>query len=197
MELLRGPLEPVARIFGVPAGTPDIVVRWGHPFFMSFVLLVMGGTVAYQGWQIRTSNDGAAVAKARNQHPKLALAMSLFFAIGAFGGMGSIIAQTQPLLSRCGGSVPALAASVAPFLLACWSCDCLPSSCHCLQSATAMDLEGYCGGPQLALGDGLHRPAAARIPGHADLVLRGRSQCQIVRSCATSCLHDECCTPIC
>ena len=102
MELLRGPLEPVARIFGAPPGTPDIVVHWGHPFFMSFVLLVMGSTVAVQGWQIRASSDGAAVSKARDRHPKVALAMTLFFAIGAFGGMGSIIAQGQPLLSRCG-----------------------------------------------------------------------------------------------
>jgi len=101
MELLRGPLEPVARLVGVPPGTPDVVIHWGHPFFMSFVLLVMGSTVAVQGWQIRTSSDGAAVSKARSQHPKLALAMTLFFAIGAFGGMGSIIEQGKPLLSRC------------------------------------------------------------------------------------------------
>ncbi len=101
MELLRGPLEPVARLVGVPPGTPHVVIHWGHPFFMSFVLLVMGSTVAVQGWQIRTSSDGAAVSKARSQHPKLALAMTLFFAIGAFGGMGSIIEQGKPLLSRC------------------------------------------------------------------------------------------------
>ena len=84
----------------VMVGTPDVLVRWGHPFFMSFVLLVMGGTVAAQGWQIRTSTDGAAVSKARDQHPKLAVAMGVFFAIGAFGGMGSVIAQGQPLLAR-------------------------------------------------------------------------------------------------
>ena len=77
-----------------------MVVRWGHPFFMSFVLLVMGSTVAAQGWQIRTSTDAAAVAKARDQHPKLATAMGVFFAIGALGGMGSVIAQGQPLLAR-------------------------------------------------------------------------------------------------
>ena len=81
-------------------GTPDVVIHWGHPFFMSFVLLFLGSTVAAQGWQIRTSTDSAVVAKARDQHPKLATAMGVFFAIGAFGGMGSVIAQGQPLLAR-------------------------------------------------------------------------------------------------
>ncbi len=60
----------------------------------------MGSTVAAQGWQIRTSTDSAAVSKARSQHPKLAIAMGVFFAVGAFGGMGSVTAQGQPLLAR-------------------------------------------------------------------------------------------------
>ena len=103
------PLRRLTAVLDV-SGTPDVVIRWGHPFFMSFVLLVMGGTVAAQGWQIRTSTDGAAVSKARSQHPKLAIAMGLFFAIGAFGGMGSVIAQGQPLLARllCSPFAPAL-----------------------------------------------------------------------------------------
>lgn len=67
---------------------------------MSFVLLVMGGAVAQQGWQIRTSTDPAVVSKAKDSHPKVAAAMAVFFSIGAFGGMGSMLTQQQPLLSR-------------------------------------------------------------------------------------------------
>ena len=67
---------------------------------MSFVLLVMGGAVAQQGWLIRTSSDPAVVSKAKDSHPKVAGAMAVFFSIGAFGGMGSMLTQQQPLLSR-------------------------------------------------------------------------------------------------
>ena len=71
---------------------------------MSFVLLVMGGAAAQQGWLIRTSGDGTLVQKAKDSHPKIAGAMALFFAIGAFGGMGSMLTQQQSLLSRCADS---------------------------------------------------------------------------------------------
>lgn len=67
---------------------------------MGFVLLVMGGAVAQQGWAIRTSGDAAVVEKMKESHPKVAGAMALFFAVGAFGGMGSMLTQQQSLLSR-------------------------------------------------------------------------------------------------
>jgi hypothetical protein len=56
---------------------------------MMLVLLAMGiygsGVV---GWQIRTSNDIDVVAKAKDLHPKLALGMTGFFALGAVGEQG-------------------------------------------------------------------------------------------------------------
>ena len=29
IEFLRGPFEPVARLLGAPAGTPDAIIHWG------------------------------------------------------------------------------------------------------------------------------------------------------------------------
>ena len=66
------------------------------------VLLAMGlyGS-GYLGWQLRLSNDTAAVAKARQLHPRLALGMTVFFALGAVGGMMSLIMQDKPIFARC------------------------------------------------------------------------------------------------
>ena len=65
------------------------------------VLVAMGlyGSV-YLGWQLRLSDDNATVIKARDLHPKLALGMTIFFALGALGGVESLIMQGKPIFSR-------------------------------------------------------------------------------------------------
>ncbi len=66
----------------------------GHPGNMAVVLFAMGlyGS-GYLGWQIRTSGDTAMVAKAKALHPKVAGGMAMFFAIGALGGLTSLLVQ--------------------------------------------------------------------------------------------------------
>jgi hypothetical protein len=65
---------------------------------MMVVLLAMGGYGAgYLGWQIRTSGDAAVLAKAKDMHPKLAAGMTFFFALGAMGGMMSLLMQGKPI----------------------------------------------------------------------------------------------------
>ncbi|GFR47562.1 hypothetical protein Agub_g9287 [Astrephomene gubernaculifera] len=77
---------------------PEALVHWGHPGNMAVVLLAMGGYgAAYLGWQIRTSSDEAVVTKAKEAHPKIAAGMFLFFALGATGGMMSLIMQDKPI----------------------------------------------------------------------------------------------------
>ena len=57
----------------------------------------MGGYGSYLGWQIRLSDDPKARAKAKDMHPKLVIGMTVFFALGAFGGMTSLLMQGQPI----------------------------------------------------------------------------------------------------
>lgn len=66
------------------------------------VLVAMGlyGS-AYLGWQLRLSDDTATVVKARDLHPKLAIGMTMFFALGGLGGMMSLLMQGKPIFSRC------------------------------------------------------------------------------------------------
>lgn len=68
---------------------------------MAVVLVAMGlyGSV-YLGWQLRLSDDNATVIKARDLHPKLAIGMTIFFALGALGGVESLIMQGKPIFSR-------------------------------------------------------------------------------------------------
>lgn len=68
---------------------------------MAVVLVAMGlyGSL-YLGWQLRLSDDDATVIKARDLHPKLATGMTIFFALGALGGIMSLIMQGKPIFSR-------------------------------------------------------------------------------------------------
>ncbi len=78
--------------------------RWPTAGSMAVVLVAMGlyGS-GYLGWQLRLSDDTAVVTKARALHPRLALGMTGFFALGAVGGMMSLIMQDRPVFARCGG----------------------------------------------------------------------------------------------
>jgi hypothetical protein len=78
---------------------------------MAVVLLAMGGYGAlYLGWQIRVSDDAAVIKKAQDLHPKLALGMAFFFALGAVGGMMSMIMQV-----RKAGGARKMGPSLGPF----------------------------------------------------------------------------------
>lgn len=76
--------------------TPLNCLRLPTPFPVQVVLLAMGGYGAlYQGWQIRLSDNADIVAKAKEMHPKLAFGMFFFFALGASGGMMSLLMQVR------------------------------------------------------------------------------------------------------
>lgn len=51
----------------------------------------------YLGWQIRVSEDPDVIVMAKDAHPKLAAGMSIFFALGALGGMMSLLMQDKPI----------------------------------------------------------------------------------------------------
>lgn len=96
-EGLRQALLPQAEYFKT-LNLPEPLVHWGHPGNMLVVLLAMGGYGAvYLGWQIRLSNDEATIIKAKDMHPKLSLGMTIFFALGAVGGMLSLVMQDKPI----------------------------------------------------------------------------------------------------
>ncbi|KIZ04865.1 hypothetical protein MNEG_3097 [Monoraphidium neglectum] len=50
---------------------------------MAVVLLAMGGYGSWLGWQIRVSDDGELIAKAKDLHPKLLGGAFVFFSLGA------------------------------------------------------------------------------------------------------------------
>ena len=67
---------------------------------MGVVLLAMGGYGAlYLGWQIRLSDDPDVIEAAKDQHPKLAAGMSVFFALGAIGGLLSLTMQGKDIMN--------------------------------------------------------------------------------------------------
>lgn len=81
-------------------GLPDALVHWGHPGNMAVVLLAMGAYGSgYLGWRIRLSDDADEVAKAQDLHPKLAIGMTIFFALGGLGGSMSMLMQGKDLWS--------------------------------------------------------------------------------------------------
>ncbi|PSC73843.1 hypothetical protein C2E20_3010 [Micractinium conductrix] len=81
-------------------GLPQWLVQWGHPGNMAVVLVAMGcyGS-GYLGWRIRLSDDAGEVATAQDLHPKLAIGMTAFFALGALGGSMSTLMQGKDLWS--------------------------------------------------------------------------------------------------
>ena len=99
MSNLRETLQPIADWFS-NFGTPEPIVHWGHPFFMSIVVFIMGSYVAVAGWRSRqlvaTDPDGAVKNKA--EHRKVAPLMYVFLASGYTGGLLSLVMQDQPLL---------------------------------------------------------------------------------------------------
>ncbi|XP_016463632.1 uncharacterized protein LOC107786630 [Nicotiana tabacum] len=77
---------------------PDWLVHWGHPGNMAVVLFAMGGYGTYLGFRIRFSDDVEEKAKAKDLHPKLLGGMFFFFALGATGGITSLLTSDKPIL---------------------------------------------------------------------------------------------------
>jgi Protein of unknown function (DUF4079) len=90
-------LEPIAKVFE-GLGVPTPVVHWGHPFFMSIVIVIMGSFVGLAGWRGRLVTDVEQADKSRSDHRKLAPLMTAFLAAGYTGGLLSLVMQDKPLL---------------------------------------------------------------------------------------------------
>ncbi|MEB3249291.1 MAG: DUF4079 domain-containing protein [Microcystaceae cyanobacterium] len=90
-------LEPIAAQFR-SLGIPEPITHWGHPVMMGTVIFVMGGYVAYAGWQGRLNQDAEQSAKYRGDHRKLAPWMFLFLAMGYTGGILSLVMQHHAIL---------------------------------------------------------------------------------------------------
>uniref|UniRef100_A0A061S7Q6 Uncharacterized protein n=2 Tax=Tetraselmis sp. GSL018 TaxID=582737 RepID=A0A061S7Q6_9CHLO len=95
---IAGALQPAADYFNT-LGLPEWLIHWGHPANMTVVLFAMGGYGSWLGWQIRVGDDEATIEKAVDLHPKLMVGMGFFFALGASGGMLSLLMQGKPIFN--------------------------------------------------------------------------------------------------
>ncbi|KAL5546112.1 hypothetical protein UlMin_005799 [Ulmus minor] len=91
---LFGPFVEIVKSLNLP----DWLVHWGHPGNMAVVLFAMGGYGTYLGFRIRVSDDVEEKAKAKDLHPKLLGGMFFFFALGATGGITSLLTSDKPIL---------------------------------------------------------------------------------------------------
>ncbi|KAL7095907.1 hypothetical protein ACP275_10G051800 [Erythranthe tilingii] len=91
---LFSPFVEIVKSFNLPGW----LVHWGHPGNMAVVLFAMGGYGTYLGFRIRFSDDIEEKAKAKDLHPKLLAGMFFFFALGATGGVTSLLTSDKPIL---------------------------------------------------------------------------------------------------
>ncbi|KAG8376607.1 hypothetical protein BUALT_Bualt09G0081100 [Buddleja alternifolia] len=91
---LFGPFVELVKSWNLPGW----LVHWGHPGNMAVVLFAMGGYGTYLGFRIRLSDDVEEKAKAKDLHPKLLAGMFFFFALGATGGITSLLTSDKPIL---------------------------------------------------------------------------------------------------
>jgi hypothetical protein len=99
-ENLAQLLEPIASQFRA-LNLPEPLTHWGHPFFMSIVMFAMGGYGAYAGWKGRllTATDPEAAIKNKADHQKIMPVMFAFMAIGATGGLLSLVIQKHAVMA--------------------------------------------------------------------------------------------------
>ncbi|OVA17996.1 Protein of unknown function DUF4079 [Macleaya cordata] len=90
---LIGPFVELVKSWNLP----DWLVHWGHPGNMAVVLFAMGGYGTYLGFRIRYSDDVEEKANAKDLHPKLLGGMFFFFALGATGGITSLLTSDKPI----------------------------------------------------------------------------------------------------
>ncbi|CAN1156613.1 hypothetical protein LINPERHAP2_LOCUS21046 [Linum perenne] len=88
-----GPFVEIVKSLNLPGW----LVHWGHPGNMAVVLFAMGGYGTYLGFRIRYSDDVEEKAKAKDLHPKLLAGMFFFFALGATGGVTSLLTSDRPI----------------------------------------------------------------------------------------------------
>ncbi|KDO47078.1 hypothetical protein CISIN_1g028726mg [Citrus sinensis] len=96
VRALFGPFVELVKSWNLP----DWLVHWGHPGNMAVVLFAMGGYGTYLGFCIRYSDDMEEKAKAKDLHPKLLGGMFFFFALGATGGITSLLTSDKPIFER-------------------------------------------------------------------------------------------------
>jgi F0F1-type ATP synthase membrane subunit c/vacuolar-type H+-ATPase subunit K len=98
-ESLSQLLEPIASQFR-SLNLPEVLTHWGHPFFMSIVMFAMGGYGAYAGWKGRLlmATDLDAAMQNKTDHKKIMPAMFAFMAIGATGGILSLVIQKHAVM---------------------------------------------------------------------------------------------------
>ena len=99
-ENLTQLLEPLASQFRA-LNLPELLTHWGHPFFMSIVMFVMSGYGAYAGWKgrILTASDPQAAIENKTKHRQVMPAMFAFMAIGATGGVLSLVIQRHAVMA--------------------------------------------------------------------------------------------------
>ncbi|KAF7146378.1 hypothetical protein RHSIM_Rhsim04G0144000 [Rhododendron simsii] len=93
VKSLFGPFVELVKSFNLPSW----LVHWGHPGNMAVVLFAMGGYGTYLGFRIRFSDDVEEKATAKDLHPKLLAGMFFFFALGATGGVTSLLTSDKPI----------------------------------------------------------------------------------------------------
>lgn len=93
VRALFGPFVELVKSWNLP----DWLVHWGHPGNMAVVLFAMGGYGTYLGFRVRYSDDVEEKAKATDLHPKLLGGMFFFFALGATGGITSLLTSDKPI----------------------------------------------------------------------------------------------------
>jgi Protein of unknown function (DUF4079) len=99
-EQLSQLLEPLASQFRA-LNLPELLTHWGHPFFMSIVMFVMGGYGAYAGWKgrILMASDPKAAIESKGEHRKIMPVMFAMMAIGATGGVLSLVIQKHAVMA--------------------------------------------------------------------------------------------------
>ena len=98
-ENLTQLLEPIASQFRA-LNLPEVLTHWGHPFFMSIVMFVMGGYGIYAGWKGRLliATDIDVAIKNKTEHKKIMPVMFLMMVIGASGGLLSLVMQNHAVM---------------------------------------------------------------------------------------------------
>ncbi|MCL7021821.1 hypothetical protein MKW94_003962 [Papaver nudicaule] len=94
LRSLIGPFGELVQSWNLPGW----LVHWGHPGNMAVVLFAMGGYGTYLGFRIKYSDDVEEKANAKDLHPKLLGGMFFFFALGATGGITSLVTSNKPIL---------------------------------------------------------------------------------------------------
>lgn len=99
-ENLTQLLEPIASQFRA-LNLPEALTHWGHPFFMSIVMFAMGGYGAYTGWKgrILTASEPQVAIENKTKHRQVMPAMFAFMAIGATGGILSLVIQKHAVMA--------------------------------------------------------------------------------------------------